>query len=282
MASNEAQIKYWNEEAGPKWVGLHERLDSQIGPIGDVMLARANPQPGEVVIDVGCGCGATTLAIAERVSPGGRVTGLDISGPMLERARVRAKTAGLDNARFVQADAQVEKLPAGEADLVTSRFGVMFFDDPVAAFSNLHAATKKGGRLAFVCWQPLGKNPWMSVPMAAALPLMPEPPAPPEPGAPGPFAFGDPDRVRSILGDAGYSKIEVDSHAAAMRVGGEGPLEETVDFMLRMGPTSRLLAEADDELIARANKAVFDALKPYQTSAGVELGGATWMVSAVS
>lgn len=278
--SNEAQIQYWNEEAGPKWVQLEDRLDAQIGPIGDAMLDLAAPSPGERVIDVGCGCGATTLSIAERISPGGRVTGVDISLPMLARCRERAKNAGLSNLEFVSGDAQVYEFSPARADLVTSRFGIMFFEDPVAAFRNLRGALKPGGRLAFACWQPLGANPWMSVPLMAAAPLLPQLPPPPDPEAPGPFAFGDADRVRRILGEAGFSKVELKAHETSLLVGGSASFDESIDFVLRMGPTARLLADASPDLQARIHDAVSGALEPFQTESGVSMDGAIWLVSA--
>lgn len=278
--SNEAQIQYWNEEAGPKWVQLEDRLDAQIGPIGDAMLDLAAPSPGERVIDVGCGCGATTLSIAERISPGGLVTGVDISLPMLARCRERAKSAGLSNLEFVNGDAQVYEFSPTQADLVTSRFGIMFFEDPVAAFRNLRGALKASGRLAFACWQPLGANPWMSVPLMAAAPLLPQLPPPPDPEAPGPFAFGDADRVRRILGEAGFSKIELKAHETSLLVGGSASFDESIDFVLRMGPTARLLADASSDLQARIRDAVSGALEPFQTESGVSMDGASWLVSA--
>jgi SAM-dependent methyltransferase len=280
--SNEAQIEYWNEDAGPKWVQLEEQLDAQIGPIGEAMLERAAPRPGERVIDVGCGCGATTLSIAERISPGGHVTGVDISQPMLARCRERAQEAGLTNLEFVRGDAQVHSFPAGEANLVTSRFGVMFFEDPVAAFTNLRSALAPDGRLAFACWQPLAANPWMSVPLMAAAPLLSELPPPPDPNAPGPFAFGDPERVRGILGDAGFGPVEVQSHTASLLVGGSASFDDSVDFILRMGPTARLLADASEELRGKIRDAVATALDPFRSEAGISMEGAAWLVSAAN
>jgi SAM-dependent methyltransferase len=279
--SNEAQIQYWNEDAGPKWVQLEDQLDAQIGPIGDAMLELAAPSPGERVIDVGCGCGATTLSIAERIAPAGHVTGVDISEPMLTRCRERAKAAGLSNLEFVQADAQVHEFAPAEVDLVTSRFGVMFFADPVAAFSNLHGALKDTGRIAFACWQPLAANPWMSIPLMAAAPLLPELPPPPDPEAPGPFAFGNADRVLSILGDAGFSKVELKAYETSLLVGGSSSFDESIDFVLRMGPTARLLADASADLQSSIRSAVAEALEPFRTDAGVSMECATWLVSAV-
>lgn len=280
MSTNEDQIKYWNEEAGPKWVQIESQLDAQIGPIGEHMIELADPKPGERVLDVGCGCGGTSLSFAKRVAPTGRVTGVDISGPMLARARERAKAEGLSNLEFVQADAQEHSFEASSADLVASRFGIMFFADPVAAFRNLRSALDENGRLAFVCWQPLIKNPWMSVPLAAAAPQLPELPPPPAPDAPGPFAFGDPDRVRGILGGAGFEDVEVAPYEATLFVGGNASFDESVDFILRLGPTSRLLGNANEALLQRVRDAVAKAVEPFASSDGIEMECATWLVSA--
>jgi SAM-dependent methyltransferase len=169
---------------------------------------------------------------------------------------------------------------AESIDLVTSRFGVMFFADPVVAFANLHGALRRGGRLTFVCWQPLGENAWMRIPLMAAAPLLPELPPPPEPGAPGPFAFGDDALVRRILADAGFENIELVPHGGTLALGGSASLEDGVDFVLRLGPTARLLANADDELLRGVREAVTKAVEPFATDEGIAMDYATWLVSA--
>ena len=280
MSSNEEQIQYWNEN-GPKWVQLQDDLDKTIGPIGDHMIELAAAAPGERVLDVGCGCGATSLSLARRVAPSGKVTGVDISVPMLARARERVAEEAIDNIEFLEADAQVHAFEAAQTDLITSRFGIMFFADPVAAFRNLHGALKPEGRTAFVCWQPLGENPWMRIPVMAAASQLAELPPPPDPNAPGPFALGDPDRVRSILADAGFQKVEVDAHEAELTLGGSGSFEDSVDFILRMGPTGRMLAEVGQDVADRAREAVAKAVEPYATPSGIQMSYATWLVRAL-
>ena len=163
---NAAQIEYWNEVSGPKWVALDDVINAQIEPVGVAAMDRAEVSASDRVIDVGCGCGPTSLGLARRASAG-RVTGIDISGPMLARARERADAAGLANLSFERADAQTHAFEGGGTDLVFSRFGVMFFDDPVAAFANLGRALTADGRMVFACWQGLGDNAWMRVPIAA-------------------------------------------------------------------------------------------------------------------
>src|SRR5258705_5710546 len=198
---NAEQIAYWNER-GKQWVAVNDMLDAMIGPLGRHALDRARVAPGEAVLDVGCGCGDTTLELARRVGPSGRVLGVDISAPMLGRARERARAAGATHVIFEQADAQTHAFTAASFDLILLRFRVMFFVDPTAAFANLRPALRSGGRLTFVCWQGFPKNPWMAVPLMAAMPHI-KLPTPPAPDAPGPFAFGDDGRVRTILADAG-------------------------------------------------------------------------------
>lgn len=279
---NAEQITYWNQQAGPTWVAVQALIDRQIRPLGHLAMERAGLRPGLRVLDVGCGCGDTTIELANRVAPGGEVLGIDISAPMLTRAAQQARAATVANARFEIADAQTSELPAGRFDVLFSRFGVMFFADPAAAFANLRQALRAGGRLAFVCWQAMAENPWMVVPMTAALQHLPPPPIP-APGAPGPFAFADPERVRGILTAAGFADVGVESARMALSIGGGHDLDATVDFVLRMGPTARALREADDPglqpLIAAS---VREALAPYQTAAGVMMDSASWLVTATA
>lgn len=277
---NAEQIVYWNEQAGPKWATLQDRIDQQIRPLGELAMVRAALAAGERVLDVGCGCGDTTLALARRVAPGGSVLGLDISAPMLARARERLAEAGLGAAvSFLQADAQTHAFAPAAFDVLYSRFGVMFFADPPAAFANLRRALRPGGRLAFVCWQAATDNPWMLVPMAAALQHLPPPELPP-PGAPGPFAFADPERVRGILAAAGYADVALEPVQMTLTIGG-GDLDQTVDFLLQMGPTARALRDTTDAaVVTRVAAAVREALLPYATPDGVRMDSASWIVTA--
>jgi len=278
--ANREQIKYWDELAGPRWVAMHERLDDQIGFLGEMALDRASIARGEKVLDVGCGCGATTLALAERVGAEGSVLGLDVSVPMLAVARRRLDEKGLSTrARLQRGDAQICELPPEEFDVLFSRFGVMFFEDPVAAFANLRRALRPGGRVSFVCWQTMERNPWMSVPALAAAKHVELPPRP-EPGAPGPFAFGDAERLRSILDAAGFGRVRIDPKNDSLDVGGRSSLEETVEFMLQMGPPSAALAGADSALRAQVAESVAQALAPYQGPTGVRMPCAAWLVTA--
>jgi len=276
--SNAEQIRYWNETAAPKWIEYQEVLDAQLEALGRLTMDRARLSPGEHVLDVGCGCGATTRALAVRVGANGSAHGIDLSAPMLARAATLVREAGLRNVRFTNADAQTHHFEPGSADVLFSRFGVMFFADPPAAFGNLRGTLRAGGRLAFVCWQPLSENPWLLVPLGAAAQHIQLPP-PPAPGAPGPFAFADPDRVRAILVEAGFEGIDFESVRDTLSVGGGG-LEDAVRILLEgVGPTSAAMREADPAVRPRVYAAVREALTPFVTPAGLRLPAAAWIVT---
>jgi SAM-dependent methyltransferase len=276
---NAEQITYWNDTAGPKWVALEDMLDGQIRDLGEATMDRVEIGRGERTLDVGCGTGQTSLELARRVGPMGRVLGVDVSAPMLARARERARAVATDNVAFLGADAQTHDFEPAAADVCFSRFGVMFFADPVAAFSNLHAALRPGGRLGFVCWQSLPDNPWMFVPAMAAAQHVTLP-IPTSPDAPGPFAFADAGRVRGILERAGFAGVTVADHRATLTVGGAGGLDQAVDFMLQMGPSGAALRQADPALRGKVAAAVHAAIAPYHTADGVRMAAAAWIVTA--
>lgn len=272
---NDDQIAYWNAGAGETWAALQARMDAQLEPLGLAAQAALAPQAGERVLDVGCGSGQTTLALARAVAPGGTATGLDISRPMLEVARARAAAEEVAGASFIEADAQVHPFAPGSFDAAFSRFGVMFFADPPAAFANIRKGLKPGGRLAFVCWRAPDQNPFMTLPMAAAADLLPPSP-PPTPGAPGPFAFADPERVRGILTDAGFQDIAIAPHDEKI---GSGDLDQTLEVSLRVGPLGAMLRENPDKRDAVIG-AVRAALAEHEGPDGVKIASATWIVTA--
>jgi ubiquinone/menaquinone biosynthesis C-methylase UbiE len=275
---NAEQIEYWNSKVGDTWARMQERLDRAFTPVTAALLSVAAPQPGEAVLDVGCGSGETTLALAAAVGDGGSVLGVDISAQLLERASARAEALQSD-AEFRNADA-ASLDDEGGFDLVVSRFGVMFFDDPVAAFANLHRLAAPAGRLVFACWQPPAENLWATLPMQVLGGLLPETPAA-DPHAPGPFAFADPARVAAILADAGWHDIGFDDLPFAMVVGeGDDPVAAAVQFNLRIGPAARAVREAGPAVEAAAPGLLAAALAPYRDGDTVALPGAIWLVSA--
>ena len=272
MAGNEEQVAYWNEQAGRVWVEAQERLDHMLAPLSQLALDQAAAEAGERVIDVGCGCGDTAIAMARN---GAAVWGIDISAPMLERAKARA--AGLDNVAFSVADASGQAYTP-DHQLVFSRFGVMFFDDPVAAFSNIRRALTPDGRLVFVCWQAAGANEWLSVAGRAIAPHLPAPAEPPDPRAPGPFAFAEPDYVTDLLQQAGYSDIDVAAVGPTLHVADN--LDQAMEFQSRIGPVARVIAELDAAARERALADARAALAERLTGDGINLASAAWIVSA--
>jgi len=275
LAANAAQIEYWNAAVGRTWVQFQAQLDRQIAPLGSEALRRLDPQPGERVLDVGCGCGQTTVDLAERLGREGQVVGVDISEPMLEVARARPLPDGAVSPTFLNCDAQTGDLGEAVFDAVFSRFGVMFFSDPDAAFANLCRSLKPEGRLAFVCWRPFVENPWMKAPMDAAQDLLP--PLPPsDPLAPGPFAFADRDRVLGILANAGFRDTTVEPYDALI---GGATVDEAVALAFRVGPLAAALRVAP-ELASRVEGAVRAALQRYETPEGVMMPAAVWIVQA--
>ena len=273
--ANTDMAEYWNGRPADVWVTEAERFDSMLAPFGRRLLTAAALEPGERVLDVGCGNGAVSLEAARAVGPGGRVTGLDLSAPMLEVARRRAEEQGID-VDFVQGDAQTASFDQ-PFDVVVSRFGVMFFDDPEVAFANLAKATRPGGRLCFVCWQEMFANEWIAVPAMAMVAHVGIPELP-EPGAPGPFALADAQRTRGLLESAGWSEVTVEEHKDGMRMGRDP--EDVVAFMLSDEMGRRLVEGKDPEAVQAGTEATLEALRPYATPEGVVLGGAYWLVTA--
>jgi SAM-dependent methyltransferase len=273
-SSNAAQIEDWNAALGRTWTQFQEQLERQLDPLGQETIRALAPVPGEHILDIGCGCGATTLDLAVRVGRGGSVVGVDVSVPMLDVARQRSRPADAGPAEFLQLDAQHDTL--GSAfDAAFSRFGVMFFSDPVAAFRNILTSLKHDGRLVFVCWRRLEENPWVRVPLEAAWPFLPGA-APADPTAPGPFAFAEASRVRSILIDAGFASVAATPFDSLI---GGADLEQTLKLALRVGPLGAALRE-HPELEPRVIGPVREALRNYLTAAGVRMPSATWIMSA--
>lgn len=274
---NADQVAYWNGPNGERWRDRQHDQDILLAPVMEVLLQGAAPSAGEVVLDVGCGCGTTTLELARRITPGGRVLGVDISAPMLQRARERAP-AGL-SVDFVLADATTHGFEPGAADLLFSRFGVMFFADPRKSFTNMRRGLRRGGRVAFACWREPKRNPWLMLPFEAVCHHVQRPPAP-GPEEPGPFAFADERRVRDILAGAGFHEIALAGVDLSFDIGIGHGLEAAVEAAMGLGPASRALEGQPTEVRAAAANSIRAALAPYQAGPAVALPGAIWIVSA--
>jgi SAM-dependent methyltransferase len=274
---NADQLAFWDGRGGNIWVARQAHTDIILTPVSEAYLAFAAPRAGEQVLDVGCGCGATTLDLARAVGPSGRVAALDISGPMLAEGQARAKAAGIANIDWRQVDPATASLDG--YDLLASAFGLMFFGDPVAAFANMRRAANPGARMAFVTWRPLAENPWMGVPMQAVAPHLPPRPRG-DPRSPGMFAMADPARVSEVLTEAGWApprleKLDLDLDIAA----GKG-LEEAVFQSTRIGAVNSWLRSEPEEVVSAAVASLREALAAYVDGASVRLRGAMWLVSS--
>ena len=278
---NADQIEYWNGDAGEKWARHQDRLDAMLAPFSRAVLSLASAKAGERVMDIGCGCGATTFDFAEAAGDKGRALGVDISGPMVARAKERAAALG-SRAEFLLADAAAHDFGAVQFDVLASRFGIMFFDDPVSAFTHLHKALAPRGRTAFVCWRAFADNPWAALPFVAARPLLP-PQEPPVPGAPGPFAFDDAGRFRDVLAKAGFGSIEIQPFDAELTLGeGADPVEAALNQSLEIGPLARAMKTMPDSARGAISDAVRKALAANLKDGAVRLPGAVWLVSAMA
>jgi SAM-dependent methyltransferase len=277
-ADNSAQIAEWNGPLGDRWATQQEEMDALTAPYGQDALNAAAARQGERVLDVGCGCGASTLSLGLSVGANGAVTGADVSRTMLDVARRRAAQAGLGHVTFAEADASSASLPR-DLDLIFSRFGIMFFAEPVPAFTHMRQAMKSTGRIAFVCWRAARDNPWASVPVAAARQALKLEAPPADPHAPGPFAFADDVRVRGILKDAGFRGIEIDPFEHLMPLGSNP--RSAAEYATRSGPVARLVREATPEKAPRIIEAVEKAITPLAARDGsVSLPGRTWVITA--
>jgi SAM-dependent methyltransferase len=277
-AANAAQQEYWNTVAGPRWVGLGGFVERRVQTVNDLLLARSAIAPGERVLEIGCGTGAATIPFAEAVGERGRVVGVDISEPMLAGARKRIGESGLRNVTLLQADAQTHRFEPDAFDLITSRFGVMFFADPTAAFGNLLPALRPGGRLCFACWGSLEDNRHWLIPYEVALRHL-GPPAPKDPRAPGPMAFSDPDYVRSFLSAAGFDAIEI--HRETPNIIGSTP-EEEAEHACIMGPPGRLIDEKQPDAAVRETikREITDAFAAYAKGKEMLLPSTVFVVTA--
>ncbi|TCZ52956.1 class I SAM-dependent methyltransferase [Roseicella aquatilis] len=279
MSGNAAgQQAYWNSPATRAWATEHARIDARFAPLTEALMAAAGPGPGERVIDIGCGSGSTVLELARRVGAAGAVLGLDIAAASVAEAERRIAAAGLPQARVLLGDAATHPFPPGGADLLFSRFGVMFFEEPVPAFANLRRALAPGGRAALLAWRPPAENPWASAPLAAVRPLLPALPPPPGPEEPGQFAFGDAARVRRILEGAGFQAVTLTPCDRPMRLGADAA--EIADFALAMGPIQRALLGATPAERAPVREALLAFFRERMSPEGVAMPAAAWLITA--
>lgn len=269
----------WAGEMGARWLASLDRFEGMIAPIGAALLERAAYQPGERVLDLGCGGGATTLAIAQAVGPEGAALGLDIAPMLIAQAEARAAAAG-STARFVCADAATATLDEPPFDRLFSRFGSMFFAEPVPAFANLRAMLAPGARSDLAVWAHPRDNAWMMEVMGVVRAHVEVPPAVPR--APGPFAFEDLGYVEEVLAGAGFTGFAAEAYQGEQPVGGPGASpEEATDFVLASMAAGRILVQQGEDVLAaaRADLAAMFA-RHHRTGEGVMLGCKAWLVTA--
>jgi len=272
---NAQQAALWNEASGKAWVDLQPVLDEVLAPFERLLVDAAFPGEGSSVLDIGCGSGATTLAMARRIGKAGRCVGLDISEPLVALAKTRVRADGTANAEFTAGDAQTYKFDSERFDAVISRFGVMFFDDPVAGFTNIRRAVKPGGRLAFVAWRSPAENHFMTAAMRAAAPFLPPMPTP-DPNAPGQFAFADSDRVRHILETSGWTSVEIERADVPCQVSEQ----DLMTYVTRLGPVGAALREVDKATAQRIRNALPPAFAGFISDGVARFNAACWLVTA--
>jgi len=270
---------FWNGDGGKNWMLFQSWLEKSLKPFGKEAISSAFLKNGDRVLDVGCGWGETSFEISEKVSSSGHVWGVDISHLILNNAKTQADDLGYENVSFACVDAESYKFDSEVFDVIYSRFGVMFFNNPVNAFENLRYTLKPGGRLAFVCWQAIDKNQWVNLPLKTAQRHIRVVPAS-NPEAPGGFSFGSESRVRIILENAGFDHILVQPFEMKFTIGKN--IEEALIFISKIGPVSTLLndPELNNEIKNNITRDLRHAIAPFETSQGVQLGASTWIVTA--
>ena len=266
---------YWKQDGGRKWAELIDDTEATLQVFNEYLLEHAGISAGESVLEVGCGGGLNSIEIANRVGKTGRVVAVDISPEVLAVAGARG--GHITNLEFTEGDAAGMSLEAGFFNLVFSRFGVMFFSDPVAAFANLRRALNPDGRMVFLCWRSMEENTWMMEPARAVHEVIPPQGPPPDPDAPGPFSLARRDRVEALLGEAGFTSIAIEPLDVGMAI---GPLASAVEFFMKMGPAAAAIVDATDAQKAEVRDALMQLLKNYNTDDGVVMPGCAWIVKA--
>ena len=275
---NSKQKEFWSGKGGDYWVVKQNEMDIMLNPLGEKALAKLNLKADSNVLDVGCGCGATTLEIAKKVS-NGIVTGLDISVPMLDQAKSQSSVQGISNVDFRVFDVQVDQLDNEEYDNVYSRFGVMFFENPYEAFKNIYASLKNGGKLSFVCWQNPALNPWQSLSLQVIKEYLDMPSPPPR--SPGPFAFQEKDYVQDILEQSGFSKIDFDDNQEEITMFSGKTLQDASEDYLAINPVvTEMLKDSPDNLKIEIVESLKEAFAEFYMGNGLLFPSATWIVTA--
>ncbi len=278
-SKNVDQIAYWNGPAGERWTKQQQMQDVVFAPVSTLLIDRARPRQGERIIDIGCGCGAIAIALASMVGASGQVLGVDVSEPMLARAAQLAP-AGLP-LEFALADATTYPFAPAQADLLISRFGVMFFADPAPSFANMRKALREGGRLTFVCWQEPKLNTWLIEPMRAVYRHVPKlPPLGPE--DPGPFSFASPERVKRILGQAGFADVSMEPHSLKLDISAGEGIDAAVRSAAEIGPANLALEGQPDAVRTAAVASIRESLLAHVKDNGVWLDAAVWIVTATA
>lgn len=271
---NDEQSALWNGPSGRAWVETQALIDRMFEPLERLLVEAVATSSARSVLDVGCGTGAVTVAIARRLGAHAQCTGIDISARMIDAAQARAERSGV-HARFVRADVQTHAFEPASVDLIVSRLGVMFFDDPVRAFANLRHAARPDARMRFVAWRSAADNPFMTIAERAAAPLLPNLPAR-RPGAPGQFGFGDRQRIASVLADSGWADVAIEPVELACAL----PESALDDYITRLGPVGLALLEVDDATRRRVVDTMRAAFEPYVDGADVRFDAACWLVTA--
>ena len=276
---NKNQKDFWSGQGGDIWVERQNAMDTMLSPLGEAALNKLNFNEEENVLDIGCGCGHTTLNIAKRIGPSGNVTGLDISEPMLKRAKESAFEMSITNASFKCVDVQTEDLGDQIYSAAFSRFGVMFFEGSIAAFKNINKSLISGGYLSFVCWQSPAVNPWQSLFIQEIKKFLDLPSPPPR--SPGPFAFMESEYVSSILEESKFQDITIEGHEAEVNMFSGRSLSDSVKDYISINPVvTQMLKESSENQIAEIVNSGIEAFSPYYSEKGLIFPSATWLVTA--
>ena len=275
---NKNQRDFWSGKGGDIWVERQNAMDTMLSPLGEAALNKLNLNEGENVLDIGCGCGHTTLNIAKRISPDGQVTGLDISEPMLKRAKESANEMSISNASFNCVDVQTDDIGEEVYSAAFSRFGVMFFEDPIAAFRNINKSLITGASLSFVCWQSPALNPWQSLFIEAVKKYVDLPSPPPR--SPSPFAFMESEYVSSILEESNFQNIMIEGHEAEVNMFSERSLSDSVKDYISINPVvSGMLKDSTEQEKTEIINSAIEAFSPYYSAKGLMFPSATWLVT---